>query len=409
MSVLLKEEYEYELPKMFPVRQIFKDEALQDIAGCVLQELEKEEISEKLHPGMKVAVAVGSRGIANIFTIVKTCVDYLIKKGCKPYIVSAMGSHGGGTEDGQRQVLEEYGISEKNLSIPVITSVDTVLCGFRGKGIPVYFDRAASEADLIIPINRIKLHTDFDGELQSGLCKMLVIGLGNQKGCSIMHETEPEEFAGGLEDAARLILSKMPVGFGIAVMENAYDHTCLIEAIPGEKLIEREKILVKDCISLMPFIRVEEADILIVDEIGKEISGAGYDPNILGRSSMLKVKRLHVPKFERMILLDVTKKSHRNAIGIGQFDFVTQNVADGMDKDTVYVNALAVKCPEDARIPVIARDKDEAIRMALHCCRDIDKKNPRILEIKNTAELDIIWLSKSYEEEVDNNPYLQKL
>ena len=247
MAVLLKEEYEYELPEMFPVRQIFKDEALQDIEGSVLQELGKKEISEKLRPGMKVAVAVGSRGIANIFTIVKTCVDFLIENGCKPYIVSAMGSHGGGTEEGQRQVLAEYGVSEENLSVPVITTVDTILCGHRENGTPVYFDRAASEADLIIPINRIKLHTDFDGPLQSGLCKMLVIGLGNQKGCSIMHETEPEEFATGLEDAAGLILSKMPVGFGIAVMENAYDHTCLIEAIPGEKIIEREKNLVKDC------------------------------------------------------------------------------------------------------------------------------------------------------------------
>ena len=155
--------------------------------------------------------------------------------------------------------------------------------------------------------------------------------------------------------------------------------------------------------------RIEEADVLIVDEIGKEISGAGYDPNILGRSSMLKARRLHVPKFKRMILLDVTKKSHGNAIGIGQFDFVTKNVVDSMDKETVYVNALAVKCPEDARIPVIARDRDEAVRMALHCCRDIDKKNPRILEIKNTAELDIIRLSGAYEEEVEKNPYLQKL
>lgn len=409
MAVLLKEEYEYELPEMFPVRQIFKDEALQDIEGSVLQELGKKEISEKLRPGMKVAVAVGSRGIANIFTIVKNCVDFLIEKGCKPYIISAMGSHGGGTEEGQRQVLAEYGVSEENLSVPVITTVDTILCGHRENGTPVYFDRAASEADLIIPINRIKLHTDFDGPLQSGLCKMLVIGLGNQKGCSIMHETEPEEFATGLEDAAGLILSKMPVGFGIAVMENAYDHTCLIEAIPGEKIIERERELVKDCASLMPFIRIEEADVLIVDEIGKEISGAGYDPNILGRSSMLKARRLHVPKFKRMILLDVTKKSHGNAIGIGQFDFVTKNVVDSMDKETVYVNALAVKCPEDARIPVIARDRDEAVRMALHCCRDIDKKNPRILEIKNTAELDIIRLSGAYEEEVEKNPYLQKL
>ena len=264
----------------------------------------------------------------------------------------------------------------------------------------------ASEADLIVPINRIKLHTDFAGPLQSGLCKMLVIGLGNQKGCSLMHETAPDEFASALEEAARLILQKEPVGFGIGIMENACDHTCHIEAIPADRMIGREKELVRDCVRLMPFIRINRADILIVDEIGKEISGAGYDPNVIGRSSLLHKRRLHVPSFQRMVLLGVTEQSHGNAIGLGQFDVITREVFDQMDYESVYANALAVRAPEDARIPVIAGNRDEAVRIALKCCRGIDFANLRILEIRNTLSLGTIYVSPAMLDEVSENPDL---
>ena len=407
MPILLPEDTSYPLPEMLNVHQIFDDTKLDNVKETLEKSLHQESILRHLRPGMRVAVAVGSRGIDHLPLIVRTVLDFLKAQGTSPFIVSAMGSHGGGTEKGQKEVLAGYGITEEAMGVPVCTSVDTVFVGSRSGDIPVWFDRAASEADLIVPVNRVKLHTDFAGELQSGLCKMLVIGLGNQKGCSLMHETSPKEFASALEEAARLILKKEPVGFGVAILENAHDHTRSVEAIPAECLVEREKELVVHCLSNMPFIRIKHADILIVDEIGKDISGAGYDPNILGRSSLLYTRRLPVPDFQRMVLLGLSANTHGNAIGLGQFDVITRNVIDNADWESIYANALAVRAPEDARVPIVTKDRDEAIRVALKCCRNVDYKNLRILEIKNTLDLSEIKVSPAMLDEVRENPDLE--
>ena len=286
MPILLEEDLQRPLPRMYRVRQQFDETRLEDVAGTVRAELAKPEIRALVKPGMRIAVGVGSRGIQNLYTIVETTVNSLKELGAEPFIVSAMGSHGGGTEEGQREVLAGYGITEERLGVPVVTTVDTVYLGNCANGRPVWFDRAAYEADLIVPINRVKLHTDFVGPIQSGLCKMLVIGLGNHKGCSAVHEEAPEVFAGAIEETARLILQKAPVGFGIAILENAYDKTYAVEAVPAEHLVEREKELVQIAKGNMPYIMLDEADVIVCGAIGKDISGAGFDPNILGRSSV---------------------------------------------------------------------------------------------------------------------------
>lgn len=406
MPMLLDEEYEYKLPIMHKVRQVFRRETISDVGRVVRTELSREEIAGKVKPGMKVAVAVGSRGIRNLFQIVQTTIAFLKEQGAEPFIVSAMGSHGGGNEAGQREVLAGYGITEEKLGVPVVTTVDVVKLGETDKHIPVYFDRAAGEADLIVPINRIKLHTDFVGPLQSGLCKMLVIGLGNQKGCSAIHEEDPDSFAETIEAAARIILEKTRVGFGVAVMENAYDETTHIEAIPRECFVEREKELVKRTRENMPCIQIDDADVIVVEEIGKNVSGAGFDPNILGRSSVLKTYVLHIPKFQKMVLLDLTEESHGNAIGIGAFDVVTRNVFEKMDMESTYANSIACKCVDDVKIPLIARDEDEAVRVALKACRNIDREHARIIKIKNTLELEFISVSEALLDEVEKNPNL---
>ncbi len=403
MPVLLREDYEYPLPKMFRVRQIFDDQMLDDYIASLAKELEKTDISMLIRPQMSVAVAVGSRGINHIREIVKYVIDYLIRCDAKPFIVSAMGSHGGGTRDGQKEVLASYGITEDFMGVPVVTDVESVEIGTLSDGQIVYFDKCALEADMIIPINRIKLHTDFSGELQSGLSKMLVIGLGNQKGCSAMHEVPPEGFAVKLEEAARLILDKASVGFGIGIMENAYDETCHIEAIRGDRLIEREKELVKKCASLMPYINIQKADILIVDEIGKDISGAGFDPNILGRSTMLKKFLLPIPKFQKMILGGITLSSHGNAIGIGFFDIILEKICDEIDYEAMYTNAAAVRSIEDVRIPLKAGSMEEAVRIAAKVCRGIDLHNLRIIRIKNTLSLATIEVSEALASEISDN------
>lgn len=395
MPILLEEDYSYPCPELYQVQQIFDRTALPEVEAALKCELAKESIAEKIHPGMKVAVAVGSRGIKNLYLIVKTVVEDLKARGASPYIVSAMGSHGNGTEEGQREVLTSYGITEENLGIKVVTTMDVNYLGMTPSGKKVYFDRAAMEADAIIPINRVKLHTDFVGDLQSGLCKMLVIGLGNQIGCSSIHEEDPDEFAAIIEDAAGLILKNCKVAYGVATIENAYDETFMVEAVPAEGLIGREKELVKIARTKMPILIPPKIDVLIVEEIGKNISGAGYDPNILGKSSVLKQFCLPVPEIKRMVLLGVTPQSHGNAIGIGLFDVTVKKVFEQLDYEAMYANSIACRCIEDCRVPLVAADEDEAVRVAIKCIRNVEKDQLRIVKIKNTLELEYIRVSET--------------
>lgn len=393
MPILLEEYLNYPLPEMHRVRQEFLKPRLENIEEHIKKELAREDISEKIKPGARVAVAVGSRGIRNIAQIVRTVIARIKAAGGKPFIISAMGSHGGGTPEGQREVLNSYGITEENMGVEIITSVDVTPLGKTSCGIDVYFDSTALAADLVVPVNRVKLHTDFVADIQSGICKMLVIGLGNHIGCTAIHEASFDVFGDTLLEAARMIMGRANVGFGVAILENACDETAMIEAIPSEKIIEREKELVQIAKNYMPTLMIPDIDILIVDEIGKNISGAGYDPNILGKSYLLHEFVLPVPRIKRMVLLDVTDQSHGNAIGMGIFDVITRKVFDKLDLAQIYANAIAVKCPEDAKIPIIADTEEEALRIAIQVAREVDRSKLKIVKIKNTIELETIEVS----------------
>jgi hypothetical protein len=403
LSILLEEDMNIKLPKMYKVKQSFDANKLLNIEKTLRNEIHKDVIKSKIHPGQKIAVAVGSRGIKNLLMIVKTVIDELKALGACPYVVSAMGSHGNGSEEGQREVLKSYGITKENLGVEIVTTVDVVKLSKTSKGLDVYFDKSAYDADLVIPINRVKLHTDFVGDLQSGLCKMLVIGLGNQIGCSSIHEEDPEIFADILEEAASIIIDKVNIGFGVAILENAYDETLMIEAVPSETMVSREKELIKIARKNMPTLMIPNIDILVVEEIGKNISGAGYDPNILGKSSVLKTFVLDVPNIKRMILLDITDESHGNAIGVGMFDIISRNVYKKLDLESMYANAIACKCIEDVRIPLIANTEDEAIRVAVKVCRGLNKEKLKIVKIKNTLSLEYIYVSESLIDIVNSN------
>lgn len=406
MPLLLPEDYNIAIPPLYKVRQMFGREILPDIRGAIEKEFQRDEIRSKVKPGMRAAVAVGSRGIRNLAFIVKAVLEELEKLGAEPFIVSAMGSHGGGSEEGQRKVLYGYGITEEAMQVPVVTRTDVVYLGETSRKRRVYFDKSAMEADIIIPINRVKLHTDFVSDIQSGLCKMLVIGLGNHKGCSSIHEEEFPVFGETLKEAAALILEKAPVGFGIAILENAYDETSHIEGVPAENLIEREKELVVMARNNMPLLMLPEIDILIVEEIGKDISGAGFDPNILGKSYILNEFVLPVPKISRMVLLDISPASHGNGIGLGIFDVITRKVFEQLDYEAMYANAIAIKCVDDCKIPLIAKDEEEAVKIAVKILRNADKDNLKIVKIKNTIELEEIMVSHALLEEVERNPHL---
>lgn len=407
MPILLKEDFSYPLPAMHRVRQHFPDECLRDVPGTLRRELQKPDVADRIRPGAQVAVAVGSRGIRDILPVVQGVIAFIKERGGAPFIVSAMGSHGGGTPQGQREVLAAYGITEDAMGVPVITEVDTVPLGKTGRGIEVHFDQAALAADLVVPINRVKPHTDFVAEIQSGLCKMLTVGLGNHKGCSALHEEDFDYFGETLLEAVEIVMKHAKIGFGVAIVENAHDHTALVEAIPAERLVEREKQLVPIARANMPALMIPEIDVLVVEQIGKNISGAGYDPNILGKSYILKQFLQPVPKIGRMVLLGISPESHGNAIGMGIFDVTTRAVFDRLDLEAIYANAIAVKCPEDAKIPLAAADEEEAIRVAIKVLRGADREHLRIVRIKNTLELSDIWVSDALLEVVKANPRLQ--
>jgi len=405
MPLLLEEDARRPLPKMYRIRQNFPKDCLDDPAEAVRREFGREEIRSRVKPGMKVALGVGSRGICNLPLIVRTVADEVKKLGGEPFIIGAMGSHGGGTVEGQLAVLQNYGITEEAMGVPVITSNDVVHLGETSRGIQVYFDRICLEqADLIIPINRVKLHTDFSDNIQSGMCKMLVIGLGHHRGCTAIHQSDMSWFGDTLKEAGRLIMSKAKVGFGIGIVENAYDKTYLIEAVPAERIIEREAELLEICKKNMPYIMLPEADVLVVEQIGKEISGDGFDPNVIGRSFLLKKFVLPVPRFQSMVLLDLSEATHGNASGIGNFDVITRKVFDQMDFESTYANDIALGCLDDCKIPVIAADEGEAIRIGIRVLRGCDLDNLRIVRIKDTLHLGEIQISEALLETARQNP-----
>ncbi len=409
MPILLEEDINISLPKMYKVKQLFNNTKLDDIEGTVEAEINKEQIGLKIRKGQKIAVAVGSRGIKNLSKIVKSVIEEIKLLGGEPFIVSAMGSHGGGSEEGQRAILTGYGITEEAMGVKIITKTDVVEIGKTKRGINIYFDKIAYEADMVIPINRVKLHTDFVADIQSGICKMLVIGLGNHKGCSSVHDEDFEHFGDILKEATNMIMEKVNVGFGIAILENAYDQTSLIKAISSERLIEEEIELVKIAKKNMPALMIPEIDILIVEEIGKNISGAGYDPNILGKSYILKEFVLEVPKINKMILLGISEESHGNGIGMGIFDIITKKVFEKLDLESIYANGIAVKCIDDCKIPLISQDEDEAIKIAIKVIRGVDKDNLKIVKIKNTLELESIEVSEALLDYVSANNKLMLL
>lgn len=410
MPILLEEDAKRPLPQMYRVRQSFPQECLEDIEGTIYRELLKEEIRSRIKPGMRIALGVGSRGIRNLSRIVRCVVDELKSMGAEPFILGAMGSHGGGTLEGQLAVLAAYGITKEAMGVPVITNNGTECLGETSRGIKVYFDNLClKDVDMVVPINRVKLHTDFVDDIQSGMCKMLVIGLGHHRGCSSIHQADFSYFGDTLKEATQLILSRANVGFGLAIVENAYDQTLLVEAVPAEQMITREAELLELCKRNMPLLMIPEIDILVVEELGKDISGNGYDPNILGKSLLLNQFVLPVPQINRMVLLNLTEATHGNATGIGIFDIITRRVFELLDLESMYANDIALGCLDDCKIPLVAEDEQEAIRVAIKVLRGNDPDCLKIVKIKNTLHMEEIQVSEGLLEVVAQDSRLTLL
>lgn len=381
-----------QLPEMVKIEQIFPDEHLDDVELSVRNAV--LPFAAKMESGCTAAVLAGSRGIRHIDCIVKTVVETLLAAGVRPFIVPAMGSHGGGTSEGQEEILQSYGISEETMGVPIHSSMETEIIGATKDGIEVHFSKAAMEADYVIPVCRVKPHTDFNGPIESGICKMLAIGGGKHNGCSRLHREGFPALAHVIPDSASVIIDRVDVPFALAIVENAFDKTHTVEAVPGQNILKREPELLTLARSLMPRIKFDDVDVLIVEQIGKDISGTGMDPNIIGRDSYGPIPGA-VPRIKRIIIEDLTEGAHGNAIGFGMADFILRKAYEKVDLDITYTNGMASGNPEGARIPVIAETEEEALRAAIQTAHQTDINDPQIVKIKDTLHLSEIEISSN--------------
>lgn len=396
------------LPRMFRATQTFPNDHIEDVAAETRAQLEKAGVLPLIRPGMTIAVTGSSRGISNMNVILREVVSFLKEAGAKPFIIPAMGSHGGSTAEGQRQILTGYGITEEFCGCPIHSSMDTVHLGDvtdNGEVLPVYIDRLAYEADGIVAVNRIKPHSAFRGTVESGLTKMLCIGLGKQKGADSLHKDGFGTFATRIPLFGNYVRTHTNVLFGVGTIENAYDETNRIVVLRSEEIPEQEPVLLEYAKSLMPRILVPETDVLIVKEIGKNFSGSGMDPNITGTWS--------TPyggggiKKQRTCVLDLTDVSHGNGLGIGQADTTTLRFLRKMDFLATYPNALTSTVFLPVKLAMVLRDDEMAIKAAAKTCNGVSPENLRVILIRNTLHMSELYLSETYLEQVRQTPGME--
>ena len=382
-------------PKMVRIQQNFKTNPIKDIPAKVRSELAGVQPQKMIARGDTVAITAGSRGIANLAVVLGEIVGELKKIGAKPFIIPAMGSHGGATAEGQKKILEHYGITKKTMGVPVKSSLSVVQVGTTTDGIPVYLDRNASKADHIVVVNRVKPHTDFKGKFESGLMKMMCIGLGKQKGADHYHNliVRRGHYTVFLS-VAREILKRCPIAFGVALVENQRDETQVIRAIPAAEIEATEYQLLKTAKRLFPRIPLDPIDLLIVDQMGKEISGTGMDQNVIGRSVIPYHRPSVKNDIQRIFVRDLTANSEGNATAIGNADFTTKRLVQKIDHRATYMNAVTSSCPEAVRIPPYYDSDREAIDTALKTIGPVESHTAAIVHILDTLRLEEMYVSE---------------
>ncbi len=398
-----------QLPRMTKVKQRFAATALDDVATSVRQTLAAAGLQAMIKPGQRIAISSGSRGIANIPLITRTVIDCVKEAGGNPFLLPAMGSHGGANPEGQKEVLASYGIDENSMGCPVEATMDIVEVGRLADDTPVLLNRLAWEADGVILINRIKPHTSFRGRFESGLMKMMTIGLGCHKGATIAHSQGAEGLARLIPAWGAEILAKAPILLGLAIVENAYEQTAHVEALRPEQFTSREPHLLEEARTAMPRIMVQGVDVLIVEEMGKNISGTGMDTNVVGRMLLPGVKEPDSPGVARIVALDITDESHGNANGVGLADIITRRFYERIDFKATYANVFTTTFLNRANIPVIMESDREAIEAAIDVQRLEKTERARVVRIKNTLDIGEIEVSETLWREFANHPDLEQV
>jgi hypothetical protein len=402
-------------PRMFRVRQKFPPSPRLHIPAVLREQFEASKVLQRLKPGARLAVAVGSRGITNLQTIVRSVIDLLKAAGAQPFIVPAMGSHGGATPDGQTGLLAEYGVTEAGVGAPVRASMEVKEIGVSEDGVRVLFSVEALRADGIVVINRVKPHTDFQGTLGSGVLKMIVIGLGKHAGAATCHAAATRlGYERVLRGVARVSLQRAPILCGVGIVEDQFHQTARLAVLPREEIEDQEKELFEDARARMPRLPFEDIDFLIIDRIGKNISGSGMDPNVTGRwvhgySSALVNEGNAKPFVRRIFVRDVTPETHGNAIGIGFADFTTTRLVRAMDRQVTYINSLTSLTPNGVKIPMYFDTDREVLAAGLTSLALADTRAARIVRIADTLSLATLEASEPYLSEVRGRADLEVL
>ncbi|MFH5181793.1 lactate racemase domain-containing protein [Paenibacillus sp. TAB 01] len=396
-------------PKMIKVRQHFSGPRVENIEAAVAEQLGGIGIGRSITPGTRVALTAGSRGIANIALILRSAVRVLKQMGAAPFIVPAMGSHGGATAEGQLEVLHSLGVTEEYCEAPILSSMEVVRIGQTPDGMPVHVDKHAYEADAVILVGRIKLHTDFKSpiSIESGLMKMAAIGLGKHKQALLVHTYGVQGIRDMMPEVAKIVLQQVNVLCGLAIVENAFEQTALIEAVPASMIQQREAELLQWSATLFPKLPVEDIDVLLVDEIGKNYSGTGMDTNIIGRIRILGIEEPQSPRIKYIIASDLSEASHGNALGIGLADLTTKRLFDKIDLQSMNENVVTSTFLHRAMIPIIMPSDKEALTGALRATWGTPEEQARIVRIPNTLQLEYLYVSESLLPEIAGLPNVE--
>jgi hypothetical protein len=397
------------LPRIFKIHQKIASPRLADVPKEMNALLDRFGLPGKIKPGERIALTAGSRGIRDKAKILKVIATRLKALGAKPFLVPCMGSHGGATAAGQVEMLKHLGITEEFIGAPIVSSMEVKEIGRTKFGTPVLIDaNICAQADKIIVVNRVKPHTDFDFEIESGLNKMMVIGMGKHKGALMAHRlTIKHGFSTMLPEVQPIILKALPFFFGVAIIENQYDQTASLHLLEPQNFWEGEKPLLKKAKEIMPRLPFKQMDILVVDEIGKNISGAGMDPNVTGRLYFIGSPPLKEPKITRIFVRDLTPETEGNAIGIGFAEYTTARLVKKIDPVPTAINSITGMGPECGRIPIAFDQDREALQAAFDNSGVLDAKDLRLVWIKNTLEMEYLWASEPMFNEAKANPLLE--
>ena len=381
------------IPRMVRIRQIFEKSKLEDVKAAIRRELDRDEVIKVVKPGMSIAITAGSRGIANLALVIRETVAFLKEHGAKPFVIPAMGSHGGSTAEGQKAIIEEYGVTEEYVGCPVLATMEVVEIGRLDDGRPVLINRLAAEADGIISLNRIKAHTAFRGRYESGVMKMLTIGLGCQYGAEVCHREGIMKLGPNVEKFAFGILRNANVILGIGLIENAYDETAMVRVMTKEQIPEEEPRLLQIAKKKMAKIKFDQIDALIIDYIGKDISGEGMDPNIAGRWI---VPNIRGGIDATMIgILDITNKTLGNFVGLGMADTCSKRVIEKIDTDSTYPNSLTSTVTNLCKIPMYFDGHNNTIKATIKMVPAKPPEEVTMIRIQSTLALDTIWISEN--------------